>query len=48
VENPMKMLKHYSHYFDTFDGVKIANMLEQEQPSPSYFSTDVFEGETKK
>lgn len=26
VENPMKMLKRYSQYFDTFDGVKVANI----------------------
>lgn len=26
VENPMKMLQRYSQYFDTFDGVKVANI----------------------
>lgn len=26
VENPLKMLKHYSQYFDTFEGVKVANI----------------------
>ena len=58
LENPMGMLKRYSDYFDTYNGIKVANIcgscgkkavisdiLNFEQPTMSYFSKEIFEGE---